>query len=119
MPGLLITNSGNPRAVFVEGALADAALVAPGGMYFLIPAVILVAIFPRRIYWLYLLLLNIALRFLEWIFQLIGVSTWQPALHFAEFIHVYLIHGVSLGLVLWLVSRTWRPEQAEVPSATP
>ena len=119
VPGLVITESGQPRAVFVEGALADAALVAPGGMYFLVPAIILVVVFPRRIYWVYLFLLNVACRLLEWTFQLIGVSIWQPAMHFAEFMHVYLIHGVSLGVVLWLVAREWDArKEVKVPSAT-
>ena len=107
------------------GAMPEAARAAgttrwaaPGGVLFLLPGMFLLAVFPARPYWLYLLAYHVALGALALGAFVVGLGWFEPAFAVYTFARTYLAETVSLAvpLLLWLAGRA-EPPQAPASTA--
>lgn len=116
------------EAVFVlpRGAETDDERVvwaAPAGVIFLLPAMFLIAAFPTRPYWLYLLVYHLVLGMSTIVLFALGIGWIPAAFEVHQFARTYVSEGVSLTipLLLFLAGKAHqiRAEDAQpVPSAS-
>lgn len=97
---------GGPARIRLPGG-SEAALPAPAGIPFLLPALFLIAAFPRRAYWLFFWAghcVLFALVVTAWSAALVG---WPGALAVADFLQTYGIDLYSIGVpvALWVRHR--------------
>lgn len=92
---------GGPVRITLPGGMSTS-LPAPAGIPFLLPALFLVAAFPKRLYWLFFWAGHCALFFLlvaAWSAALMG---WPGALPIADFLKTYGVDLYSLGVPIGL-----------------
>ena len=92
--------------------------VAPVGVLFVLPAMFLIAVFPLRPYWVYLLIYHLAVGVLSFGVFALGVGYLDAAFELYRFSRTYLTEAVSLGVpaLIWLRART-RGEGQGKPAA--
>lgn len=95
------------EAVFVLPAGADTddervVWAAPAGVIFLLPAMFLVAAFPTRPYWLYLLGYHLVLGVGTIVLFALGIGWIPAAFDLHQFARTYVSEGVSLTVPLLL-----------------
>lgn len=76
---------------------------APVGVIFLLPALFLIAAFPTKPYWLYLLAYHLALGVVSFGVFAVGVGWFEPAFALYTFSRTYLAETVSLVVPVLLV----------------
>ncbi|MEM6287654.1 MAG: hypothetical protein AAF845_10900 [Bacteroidota bacterium] len=76
---------------------------APIGVIFLLPAMFLVAAYPTRPYWLWLLAYHVVLGLVSLAVFALGVGWFEPAFAVYTFSRTYLAEAVSLVVPLLLV----------------
>ena len=114
------------EAVFVLPAgVAEAepiAWSAPAGVIFLLPAMFLLAAFPTRPYWLYLLGYHLVLGLTTVVFFALGIGWLPAAFDLHQFARTYVSEGISLTipLLLFLAGKAGdiRREDAQVAQRT-
>ena len=81
--------------------------VAPVGVLFLLPAMFLIAAFPQRPFWLYLLGYHLLVGVVSSVVFAVGVGYWDAAFELYRFSRTYLTEAVSLGIpaLIWLRAR--------------
>lgn len=81
--------------------------VAPVGVLFLLPAMFLLAVFPLRPFWVYLLGYHLAVGLVSFGVFALGVAYWDAAFELYRFSRTYLTEAVSLGVpaLIWLRAR--------------
>lgn len=84
---------------------------APVGVLFLLPGLFLIALFPDRPYWAWLLGYHVALGVVAFGAFALGLAAWAPAFKLYTFARTYLAETVSLAvpLLLALAARGSRP----------
>lgn len=75
---------------------------APVGVIFLLPALFLVALFPTRPYWAYLLAYHVVLGVVALGVFAVGLGWWAPAFKAYTFARTYMAETVSLVVPLLL-----------------
>ncbi|GAB5534175.1 MAG: hypothetical protein Rubg2KO_04240 [Rubricoccaceae bacterium] len=82
--------------------------VAPVGILFLLPAMFLIAAFPLRPFWLYLLAYHLVVGGVSFGVFALGVAYLDAAFELYRFSRTYLTEAVSLGVpaLIWLRART-------------
>ena len=95
------------EAVFVlpSGAETDDERIvwaAPAGVIFLLPAMFLIAAFPTKPYWLYLLGYHLVLGFSTIVLFALGIGWLPGAFDVHQFARTYVSEGVSLTIPLLL-----------------
>lgn len=81
--------------------------VAPAGILFLLPAMFLIAVFPLRPFWLYLLGYHLVVGVVSFGVFALGVAYLDAAFEVYRFSRTYLTEAVSLGVpaLIWLRAR--------------
>ena len=81
--------------------------VPPAGILFLLPALFLIAAFPREPYWLYLLGYHLAVGLVSFGVFALGVAYSEAAFDLYRFSRTYLTEAVSLAVpaLIWLRAR--------------
>lgn len=93
----------DPEAAIQDHRPEVAEWAAPVGVVFLLPALFLVAAFPARPYWLYLLAYHLGLGAVSFGVFALGVGWFEPAFAVYTFSRTYLAETVSLVVPLLLV----------------
>ena len=94
---------GGPEAAIRDHRDDVAEWAAPVGVIFLLPAMFLVAAFPTRPYWVWLLGYHLALGVVSLGVFAVGVGWFEPAFALYTFSRTYLAEAVSLVVPLLLV----------------
>ena len=101
-----------PRALLATATPSDvvygqrdrvAEWAVPVGVLFVLPAMLLVAVFPTRPYWLWLLGYHVAIGLAGFAVFALGVAYVEPAFALYTFSRTYLTETVSLVLPLLLL----------------
>jgi len=81
--------------------------VAPAGILFLLPAMFLIAVFPLRPFWVYLLGYHLVVGVVSFGVFALGVAYLDAAFELYRFSRTYLTEAVSLGVpaLIWLRAR--------------
>ncbi|MEO0560092.1 MAG: hypothetical protein AAF170_18140 [Bacteroidota bacterium] len=81
--------------------------VAPAGILFLLPAMFLIAAFPLRPFWLYLLGYHVVVGVISFGVFALGIAYVEAAFELYRFSRTYLTEAVSLGVpaLIWLRAR--------------
>ena len=108
-PGVVVEVDAGRGAVRVlhEEGLEGASWSAPPGVLFLIPALVLAAVFPRRPYWAVLLGYHLGLGVAQAGLLALGAAGSGLALAAFAFTRTYLAHGVGLAATVLLVLSGW------------
>lgn len=93
-----------------EEELSAAQWAAPVGIMFILPALFLIALFPSRPYWLWLLGYHVAIGLVSLVVFAIGLGWFAPAFKIYLFSRTYLTEAVSLAVPL-LLALAARAEQ--------
>lgn len=90
-----------------ERQAGTAVWASPLGALFVVPAMFLVAVFPDRPYWLYLMGYHLVVGVVASLVFAVGLSVFEPAFALYTFSRTYLTETVSLvvPLLLWLAGR--------------
>lgn len=114
------------EAVFVvpAGAQSDDERVvwaAPAGVIFLLPAMFLIAAFPTRPYWLYLLAYHGVLGMSTVVLFALGIGWLPAAFDVHQFARTYVSEGVSLTvpLLLFLAGKADQIRREDAPETAP
>ena len=109
--------SGMPGAAVAERVQQPdvAQWVPPAGILFLLPALFLIAAFPRDPYWLYLLGYHLAVGLVSFGVFALGVAYSEAAFDLYRFSRTYLTEAVSLAVpaLIWLRARASPPVAGE------
>ena len=114
-----------PEAVFAipEGAGEESRIVwaAPAGVIFLLPAMFLIAAFPLRRYWLWLLAYHVGLGATTLVFFALGLGWIPAAFDLHQFARTYVSEGVSLTvpLLLFLAGKAQQIREEDAASPAP
>lgn len=95
---------------------------APVGVLFLLPGLFLIALFPDRPYWAWLLAYHVVLGVVAFGAFALGLAAWAPAFKLYTFARTYLAETVSLAvpLLLALAARgSRRPARVSSPELPP
>ncbi len=97
---------GGPARITLPGGF-ETSLPAPAGIPFLLPALFLVAAFPRRAYWLFFWGGHCALFALMVAAWSLALMEWPGARGIADFLQTYGVDLYSLGIpvALWVRHR--------------
>lgn len=94
---------GDAEAAVQEHRAEVAEWAAPVGVIFLLPALFLVALYPHKPYWLWLLAYHLVLGAVSLAVFAVGVGWFEPAFAVYTFSRTYLAEAVSLVVPLLLV----------------
>ena len=93
----------SPAEVVATERAAVAEWAVPVGVLFVLPAMLLVAVYPTRPYWLWLLAYHVAIGLAGFAVYALGVAYAEPAFALYTFSRTYLTESVSLVLPLLLL----------------
>lgn len=91
-----------PESVFAVSSERTVDWSAPVGMLFAFPAMFLIAVFPFRKYWFYLLLYHILLGITGFLLFIIGIAWLNLAFDVYLFARTYFAETVSLAVPVLL-----------------
>lgn len=91
-----------PESVFVVSAERTIDWSAPVGMLFAFPAMFLIAVFPFKKYWLYLLLYHVLLGVTGIVLFMVGIAWLNVAFDVYLFARTYFAETVSLAVPVLL-----------------
>lgn len=105
----LETRPQRPESVFVVSPERTIDWSAPVGMLFVLPAMFLVAVFPFKRYWFYLLLYHLLLGITGLLLFIVGIAWLDLAFDIYLFARTYFAETVSLAVpaLLFLAGKKW------------
>jgi len=109
----------SPPSVRVTLVDREVAYSIPGGIHLLIPGLLLVALAPRKPYWLVLWVTLLGMGLILLFLFFLGLAGFGTSFVIGDFIRGYVVPPVSLGLALLLLSQNRRqttPGQHDVAS---
>jgi hypothetical protein len=100
-------------ALVREHEAAAAQWVSPVGVMFIMPALFLIALFPSRPYWLWLLGYHVVIGVGGFVVFAVGLAWLEPAFKVYLFSRTYLTESISLAVPLLIALAAHSPDSRQ------